>query len=122
MRDENKKRRSDESPKREDETESHHHSRSAERQHEKGVEKFFETCRFGKSVSSRITKRKRKDDGDTSKAQRVKRGLHRRDIEQRTASVDEEFFVVVSGETVLDLVTLSTIGFEAGEGADGEGK
>jgi hypothetical protein len=57
-----------------------------------------------------------------AKPKRVGGGLHRRDVEQRAASVDEEFFVVVGGEAVLDFVALSAVGFEAGEGADGEGE
>lgn len=46
--------------------------------------------------------------------------MKRRNIKHRAATIDEKFFVVVGGESVLDFSALTAVGFEAGQGTDGE--
>ena len=121
MRDGNKPRRSERASERDDEAQPKHDRRCAERKHDERVEKFFEAGWFGKRIRGGITKRKRKENCHAGISKRVARGLNWRDIKQRSASIDEKFLVVIGCESILNFAALTTVRFEAGEGADGEG-
>ena len=47
--------------------------------------------------------------------------MKRGNIKYGAATVDEKFFVIVGGESVLDFAALTTVRFEAGEGTEWEG-
>ena len=106
---------------RDDKSKPEHDGGGTEREHDKRVEDFFEFGWFGEGKGGR----KAEEEGDDYRCGGIREGVENcfywRDIEYRTTAIDEEFFVVVSGESVLDFVTLSTVSFEAEERADWEG-
>lgn len=104
-----------------DKSKPKHNGGGTKRKHDERIENFFEFGRFGEGKGGRETEEEGYDHGRGCIGERIENRFYGRDIEYRTATIDEEFFVVIGSKPVLDFVTLSTVGFEAKEGAGWKG-
>ena len=76
---------------------------------------------FCQCKSGGEAKQEREGDCRGGICERIDRRFDGRDVKDRAAPVDEEFGVVVGGETLLNLAALTPVRFEAEEGAEREG-